>query len=409
MLGIPIKSHTRGRLRPPFSIRLMHDSAPSTVTVAAGKGDGRGEVGVMARRWRGFGLMVVLAAVMVLAFVVQAASAAESADESTEAGQQREADGSETGSGGSGESVDVGIAVGDIVMPAVVQIVTEVEFEQRLVAYYESRLERGELVREEGEWGRFTARVTGSGSVVFSDTTVIDGVERDVTLILTNHHVIDDALPERWGETFNQYLPEHVRVENWQQRLLAGAPEIAEVRILSARVGIVVLPEQNFWIPAEIEMYDEQLDIALVRVDGVKGAPYVKLGDSDATRVGEELYMAGAPMGLPFQITAGRLGQKSLSLDAMWRDMWRYDVAQAPGSSGSGIFNRRGELVAVARGNLGRAYFIGFDQVFVPQPGQYLGVPANAIKFLLRWRGYGFVFEYDADDILDVWSRRKVG
>lgn len=222
------------------------------------------------------------------------------------------------------EPVDPGVLVGDIVMPAVVQIVTIVEFEQRLIAYHESRLVRGELIREEGEWEQFTARVTGSGAVIYSDTAFIDGVHRDVTYILTNHHVIDDALPERWGETFAQYHPEHVRVENWQQRLLAGAPEVAEVRILSARLGIVVVPEQNFWIPAEVEMYDEQLDVALVRVEGVRGMPFVRLGDSDGARVGETLYMAGAPMGLPFQITSGRLGQKGLNLDPMWRDMWRY-------------------------------------------------------------------------------------
>lgn len=295
---------------------------------------------------------------------------------------------------GTSDSMDIGVLVGDIVMPAVVQIVTSVDFEQRLVAYHESRLHRGEYIREEGEWERFTARVTGSGAVVYSDTAVIDGNSQDVTFILTNHHVIDDALPERWGDTFLQYHPEHVRTENWQQRLLVGAPEVAEIRILSARVGIVALPDQNFWIPAEIEMYDEQLDVALVRVDRVKGVSFVKLGDSDATRVGETLFMAGAPMGLPFQLTSGRLGQKGLNLDPMWQDMWRYDVAQSPGSSGSGIFNRKGELVAVARGNLGRAYFVGFDQVFVPQPGQYLGVPVNTIKFLLRWRGYGFIFDY---------------
>lgn len=293
------------------------------------------------------------------------------------------------------ESVDPGVLVGESVMPAVVQIVTVVDFEQRLIAYHDSRLVRGELIREEGEWERFTARVTGSGAVVYSNEALVDGELRDVTYILTNHHVIDDALPERWGEVFAQYHPEHVRVENWQQRLLAGAPEVAEIRILSARLGIVVVPEQKFWIPAEVEMYDEQLDIALVRVDRVKGMPFVKLGDSDGARTGETLYMAGAPMGLPFQITSGRLGQKGLNLDPMWRDMWRYDVAQSPGSSGSGIFNRHGELVAVARGNLGRAYFIGFDQVFVPQPGQYLGVPVNTIKTLLSWRGYRFVFDYE--------------
>lgn len=66
-------------------------------------------------------------------------------------------------------------------------------------------------------------------------------------------------------------------------------------------------------------------------------------------------------------------------------------------------------VATVARGNLGRTYFIGFDQVFVPQPGQYFGVPVNAIKFLLRWQGYGFVFDYDDEDIIELWSEQKIG
>lgn len=306
------------------------------------------------------------------------------------------------------QELEPAVRVNEMVMPAVVQIVTEIEFDRRLIGYAESRIQQGELIREVGPWQRHTARVTGSGTVVFSDTVAVGGEVQTMTLILTNHHVIAYALPEQHFTVFEEFLPNHVRVENWQQRLAPGAVEVAEVRIVNARVGIVVLPDQNFWIPAQVEMYDETMDVALVRVDRVAGVPFVKLGDSDVVRVGQSLFMAGAPLGVPFQLTSGRLGQKNLTVDPMWSGMWRYEVPQAPGSSGSGIFNGDGELVAIARGNLGYAYFIGFDQIFVPQPGQYLGVPVNPIKFLLRWQGYGFIFDYDATDIIDLWTPKKV-
>lgn len=306
------------------------------------------------------------------------------------------------------QEVEPAVRVNEMVMPAVVQIVTEIDFDRRLIGYVESRIKQGELIREVGPWQRHTARVTGSGTVAFSDTVAVGGDVQTMTLILTNHHVIAYAVPDQHFTVFEEYLPDHVRVENWQQRLAPGALEVAEVRIVNARVGIVVLPDQNFWIPAQVEMYDETMDVALVRVDRVAGVPSVKLGDSDAVRVGQSLYMAGAPMGLPFQLTSGRLGQKNLTIDPMWSGMWRYEAAQAPGSSGSGIFNGDGELVAIARGNLGYGYFIGFDQIFVPQPGQYLGVPVNPIKFLLRWQGYGYIFDYDATDIIDLWTPKKV-
>jgi len=300
------------------------------------------------------------------------------------------------------------VLVNERVMPAVVQIVTEIDYERRVVAYVESRIQPGEFIREVGEWERHQAQVAGSGTVVFSGAVAWGQDVRVMTLILTNHHVIEYALPEQRYQVMKQYRPEDVRVVNGRQELAPGAQEVAEVRVLTARLGIVVLPDQNFWIPAQVEMYDANMDVALVRVDRVAGVPWVPMGDSDAVRVGETLFMAGAPLGLPFQLTSGRLGQKELNLDSHWRGLWRYEIPQAPGSSGSGIFNRRGELVAIARGTLGYSYFVGWDRVFVPQAGQHLGVPANQIKFLLRWQGYGFIFDYDETDIVQVWSARKV-
>ncbi|MFS8666019.1 MAG: serine protease [Limnochordales bacterium] len=293
-------------------------------------------------------------------------------------------------------------------MPAGVQIVTEIDYEWRRVAYVESRIQPGVFLREVGEWERHQTQVAGSGTVVFSDAVHWGNEVRVMTLILTNHHVIQYALPEYRLQVMKQYRPEDVRWHNWRQELAPDAREVAEVRVLGARLGIVVVPDQNFWIPAQVEMYDPNMDVALVRVDRVAGVPWVPLGDSDAVRVGETLYMAGAPLGLPFQLTSGRLGQKDLDLTAQWRGLWRYEIPQAPGSSGSGLFNRDGELVAIARGSLGTAYFVGWERIFVPEPGQHLGVPANQIKFLLRWQGYGFVFDYDETDIVQRWTAKKV-
>jgi len=306
------------------------------------------------------------------------------------------------------DDLEPAVVVNQRVMPAVVQIVTEIDYEVRRVAYVESRIQPGVFIREVGDWERQQARVAGSGTVIFSGMVNWGNETRVMTLILTNHHVIEYALPERRGQIMKQYRPEDVIIRNWQQELAPGAQEVAEVRVLGSRLGIVVLPDQNFWIPAHVEMYDANMDVALVRVDRVAGVPWVPLGDSDAVRVGETLFMAGAPLGLPFQLTSGRLGQKDLNLDSQWRGLWRYEIAQAPGSSGSGIFNRQGQLVAIARGSLGYAYFVGWERIFVPQPGQHLGVPANQIKFLLRWQGYGFVFDYDETDIVQLWTAKKV-
>lgn len=301
---------------------------------------------------------------------------------------------------------DPAVEVNEKVMPAIVQVLVEIDYKSRPVAYVESRL-TGQLIREVGEWSQHQATSTGSGTVIYSGTVRRRGQEETMTLILTNHHVVKDTLAKR-NQTLYQYRPEDIEIDNWQMKLRKDAKEEAEVQITGARLGIVVIPDQNFWIPAEVVLYDETLDIALLKVADVEGVPYVRFGDSDATRVGETLYIAGAPLGFPFQLTQGILGQKDFSVPPNWRNMWRYDAAQAPGSSGSGIFNRNGELVGLVRGTLGYSYLVGFGYVFVPQAGQHLGIPANQIKFLLRWQGYGFIFDYDDEDIVDRWTKKKV-
>src|SRR5690606_15857283 len=66
------------------------------------------------------------------------------------------------------DDLEPAVVVNQRVMPAVVQIVTEIDYEVRRVAYVESRIQPGVFIREVGDWERQQARVAGSGTVIFS-------------------------------------------------------------------------------------------------------------------------------------------------------------------------------------------------------------------------------------------------
>ena len=92
---------------------------------------------------------------------------------------------------------------------------------------------------------------------------------------------------------------------------------------------------------------DKTTDIAVLKIDA-KDLPAVKIGDPDATRVGEWVVAIGAPYGLDNTVTSGIVSAKSRSLpgDAAVPFI-QTDAAVNPGNSGGPLFNLKGEVIGV--------------------------------------------------------------
>jgi serine protease Do len=76
--------------------------------------------------------------------------------------------------------------------------------------------------------------------------------------------------------------------------------------------------------------------------------PTVKIGDPQASRVGEWVVAIGSPFGFENSVTAGIISAKSRALpDEGYVSFLQTDVAVNPGNSGGPLFNLNGEVIGI--------------------------------------------------------------
>ena len=92
---------------------------------------------------------------------------------------------------------------------------------------------------------------------------------------------------------------------------------------------------------------DKMTDVAVLRIDA-KDLPTVKVGNPEATRVGEWVVAIGAPFGLDNTVTAGIVSAKARSLPGGAAVPFiQTDAAVNPGNSGGPLFNLNGEVIGI--------------------------------------------------------------
>ena len=100
---------------------------------------------------------------------------------------------------------------------------------------------------------------------------------------------------------------------------------------------------------------DEDIDIALLQIDSQKNKkwPYLVLGDSDLTELGDAVINVSSPSGLTQSVIAGILSHKNRgglkpSGRALIPELFQFQMGIGPGSSGSPIMNTKGEAIAIS-------------------------------------------------------------
>ena len=168
-----------------------------------------------------------------------------------------------------------------------------------------------------------TASSTSQGSAVFFG---------EEGYLLTNNHVVEDAT--------------------------------------SVRIAL----QSRLRVDAEVVGTDPETDLAVLKVDpdDVDNLVVAKLGDTDATRIGDWVIAIGSPLGFEGTVTVGIVSAKgrSLNLDQNappLTDLVQTDAVINPGNSGGPLLNLAGEVIgintAIIRGSIGNnqeAEGIGF-------------------------------------------------
>ena len=121
--------------------------------------------------------------------------------------------------------------------------------------------------------------------------------------------------------------------------------------------------------------YDPLWDVAVVRVgrtdlDGKTVAyfSYLELGDSDAVRAGEKIYLLGNSLGMMDSITDGIISNRRRNVDDPDYLCLQHSAAAASGSSGGPVLNSHGEVVGIQFAS------------FVNGENMNLAVPINVIS-----------------------------
>lgn len=101
--------------------------------------------------------------------------------------------------------------------------------------------------------------------------------------------------------------------------------------------------------PAQIVGYDEQNDVAVLKIDGDNFAA-ATIGKSKGLAVGDLAVVIGNPLGkLGGTVTAGIISalDRKIQLEGRTLTLLQTDAAINAGNSGGGLFNAKGELVGI--------------------------------------------------------------
>ena len=140
---------------------------------------------------------------------------------------------------------------------------------------------------------------------------------------------------------------------------------ITNYHVIDNANSIEVTTNDNKSYNAELVGYDENSDIAILKINNNRSFPYIVFADSNQTKIGEWVLAVGNPFNLTSTVTAGIISAKSRDLsdfDSKNQSFIQTDAAVNSGNSGGALVNINGDLIgintAIQSNNAG---FIGYS------------------------------------------------
>jgi serine protease Do len=167
-----------------------------------------------------------------------------------------------------------------------------------------------------------------------------------------------DSLPPEIRRYFEEHSSRHRNVPRKFQGEGSGVVVSADGYILTNdhvvenADKIVVRFKDGREYTGVVKGTDPESDVALVKINATGLTP-AKLGDSDATRVGEFVVAVGAPFTLSYSVTFGHVSAKGRSFEREMgggyadQDFIQTDASINPGNSGGPLVNLYGQVIAI--------------------------------------------------------------
>lgn len=127
---------------------------------------------------------------------------------------------------------------------------------------------------------------------------------------------------------------------------------LTAAHVVAGEDRLVIEFANDEWVPAKVISTSAVADVALLQCDRVpKGATAAKLGDSDKVDTGDDIFIVGAPYGLSYTLTVGRISARrpdqSRSGIMSSVEFLQTDATINPGNSGSPVFNKDEEVIGI--------------------------------------------------------------
>ena len=125
------------------------------------------------------------------------------------------------------------------------------------------------------------------------------------------------------------------------------------------QIKVKLANEKEF--DAKIIGRDPKTDLALIKIDESSDLVPLKIGNSDALKVGTWVVAIGSPFGLEQTVTAGIVSAKGRILGSgPYDDFIQTDASINPGNSGGPLLNLKGEVVGINTAIIASGQGIGF-------------------------------------------------
>lgn len=164
-----------------------------------------------------------------------------------------------------------------------------------------------------------------------------------------------EGLPPMFREFFERSIPQAPREGRQREAQSLGSGFIISAdgyiltnnHVVAGADEIIVRLSDRSELEARLVGADPRTDVALLKVES-DNLPTVRLGNSEALKVGSWVLAIGSPFGFDHSATAGIVSATGRSLpNESYVPFIQTDVAINPGNSGGPLFNLDGEVVGI--------------------------------------------------------------